>query len=521
MLSALMQLAVLPILAAAAPASTTTLTATCLRLPIIGGQRGGGDYRNFEQPEANASACRTACCAESSCAFWGLDVRLPAPSRGNCTQHRPCCWLKSAKASRVNPPCAWGCYTGASGRAPPSPPTPSPPPPFKCDSDEHCALAGTCNITTGICQCFPGFLPPDCGVLDIKPAPTSNGWQPSNHTTWGGSPIRVGDTYHLYASLNRWGSVDTWPNSSVIVHATSTEAGGHYHNHTIILGNRSEDFFDGSAVQNPVAIVLHDGSIALFYVGLSCRAPYTSSDCEDSANSSLGVAHAPGPDGPWSRMNKSILASLRPINEEGDALANPAVWQEDDGTLLLAFRGRHDEVLPLATAPHWSGPWTRLFPAGASAFPSGCAPQFCNGSICHNDKSLLTGDDVRDISRPQVGLFKCLEDPFIFRLKSGSYHMLMHNQVGNLAGAHGFSRDGRNWSLSPTPAYTKTVHFEDGSAKRLNRREEPKLLVQQGGEHGRRATHLFNAACFNVEPHVCGQVLAVPLEPIELWAGAD
>ena len=150
-------------------------------------------------------------------------------------------------------------------------------------------------------------------------------------------------------------------------------------------------------------------------------------DCEDSANSSLGVAHAPGPDGPWTRMDLPILSSLRPvqssslidfypvstsmrdegnstqfyprpssstrisgrlqgssqtrmrlfcvlnpsartrtgaphcgshchnlramfntavsvfgrpINEEGDALANPAVWQEDDGSLLFAFRGQ-------------------------------------------------------------------------------------------------------------------------------------------------------------------------------------
>ena len=142
--------------------------------------------------------------------------------------------------------------------------------------------------------------------------------------------------------------------------------------------------------------------------------------------------------------------------------------QEDDGSLLLAFRGRHDEVLPIATAPHWSGPYTRLLPAGVSIFPSGCAPQFCNGSICHDDRSLLTGIDVRDISRPQVGAsctrgfcgsnwlftckversclsksmahagtFKCLEDPFLFRHKSGSFHMILHNQVGEFAGAHG------------------------------------------------------------------------------------
>jgi len=74
--------------------------------------------------------------------------------------------------------------------------------------------------------------------------------------------------------------------------------------------------------------------------------------------------------------------------------------------------------------------------------------------------------------------------------------MMMHNQVGDFSGAHGFSKDGRNWSLSPTPAYTKTVKYEDGSSKNLYRREEPKLLLQGGQGTGEptRATHLFNAA---------------------------
>jgi hypothetical protein len=192
------------------PAGVALESPDCLALPIVEGQRGGGDYRNFELPAgANASAaCRAACCADQGCAFWGLDAKLPPPSRRSCTQGKACCWLKTDKASRVNPPCAWGCYTGSSGRGgpppPPAPPPPPPPPPFKCHADEDCALAGTCDVPTGTCKCFDGFLAPDCGALDIKPTPLSNGWRPHNFTTWGGSPVKVGDTYHLFASLNRW-----------------------------------------------------------------------------------------------------------------------------------------------------------------------------------------------------------------------------------------------------------------------------------------------------------------------------
>ena len=65
--------------------------------------------------------------------------------------------------------------------------------------------------------------------------------------------------------------------------------------------------------------------MALYYVGLSCAGPwrkgrYSQNDCEDSANSSLGVAHAPGPYGPWTRMENPILRAAMPMSDEGDAL---------------------------------------------------------------------------------------------------------------------------------------------------------------------------------------------------------
>jgi hypothetical protein len=285
----------------------------------------------------------------------------------------------------------------------------------RCQSAADCSLAGTCNAA-GQCDCFAGFLPPDCGGLAL--GESQRAWLPDNKTTWGGSPIKDSDgIFHMYAAMNRWGSVDSWPNSSVIVHTTSTSPAGPYGNHTIILGNRSTDFFDGSAVQNPVALQLRDGSLALYYVGLSCHISstgYSSRDCEDSANSSLGVAHAPSPYGPWTRSDSSILSAARPISYEGDALANPAALQQDDGSILLSYRGRHDEVLAMATAPHWSGPYTRVDKPGNSVFPYACEVQYCNDTICLGDKTKLTGA-VRDInSRHKASpsdKVKCLEDP--------------------------------------------------------------------------------------------------------------
>ena len=301
------------------------------------------------------------------------------------------------------------------------------------------------------------------------------------------------------------------------MHATSTSPAGPYGNHTIIIGNRSKDYFDGDAVQNPVALQLQDGSVALYYVGLSCRMSstgYSARDCEDSANSSLGVAHAPSPYGPWTRSDASILSAARPIGYEGDALANPAVLQQDDGSILFAYRGRHDELLAMASAPHWSGPYTRVELAGASVFPYACEVQYCNSTICLGDKTRLTGA-VHDISSWHKSVpsdkFKCLEDPFLFRLQDGSYHMILHNQMDGSTGAHAFSADGREWNLSQTWAYTRTVKYAGGSAHSLYRREEPKLLFEDG-----YATYLFNAVCR--DNRICGEVMATRLlQPIALW----
>jgi hypothetical protein len=87
-----------------------------------------------------------------------------------------------------------------------------------CETAAHCSLAGTC-ASSGECSCFSGFTGPDCSALALGESTAA--FSPRNFTTWGGSPIVVNGTYHLYAALNRWGTVDTWPNSSVIVHATA------------------------------------------------------------------------------------------------------------------------------------------------------------------------------------------------------------------------------------------------------------------------------------------------------------
>ena len=74
---------------------------------------------NHQQPGApDPAACRAACCNDTRCRSWGLDLRHPGSSNG-CADGTPCCWLERcvglSAASKSN--CSWGCVSGRSGRA--------------------------------------------------------------------------------------------------------------------------------------------------------------------------------------------------------------------------------------------------------------------------------------------------------------------------------------------------------------------------------------------------------------------
>ena len=49
-------------------------------------------------------------------------------------------------------------------------------------------------------------------------------------------------------------------------------------------------------------------------------------------------------------------------------------------------------------------------------------------------------------------------------------------------GGHAFSEDGAHWYISPVPAYTSTVLYEDGSQVDFRARERPHLLLSPAGD---------------------------------------
>ena len=74
---------------------------------------------NLPLPESPdpAAACRAACCANSACRSWGLDIKHPGNAAG-CSAGKPCCWLERCSGLDGDhlTNCSWGCVSGQAGR---------------------------------------------------------------------------------------------------------------------------------------------------------------------------------------------------------------------------------------------------------------------------------------------------------------------------------------------------------------------------------------------------------------------
>jgi hypothetical protein len=94
-----------------------------------------------------------------------------------------------------------------------------------------------------------------------------------------------------------------------------------------------------------------------------------------------------------------------------------------------------------------------------------------------------------------------LEDPCLW-WNGANYEMLAKDMTGEVcgeaqAGIHCTSKDAITWTL-PTKAYTRTILFDDGSERRMPKRERPAVLLKNG-----RPTHLFNCV---LETYLAGQI---------------
>jgi len=301
------------------------------------------------------------------------------------------------------------------------------------------ALSLACQLTTHAAETHSPTFEKRTLKDSLKPAIKNGGFRMDGQILWCSSVIKVGDTYHMFAS--RWPAqygLGGWTSHSECVRATSTNLFGPYTFQEVVLQKRTNNW-DNSRIHN-VKIVKAGPRFVLYYI--------------NSANQT-GIAVADAVTGPWTRFDKPKMK-----------VSNPAPLVRPDLSIYVFGRLRDSTQVNRGiafTAPNYQGPYTVLE---------------------HGD-NLLPNDNE-------------LEDPTIWWAHD-QYNILLNDWKGKAtgifkAGAQYFSKDGIHYHLmSPEPVFTKKVVYDDGTNETFRRRERPFIYANEKGE----ALALFTACLVN------------------------
>ena len=269
----------------------------------------------------------------------------------------------------------------------------------------------------------------------LLPAVKRCGFRMDDYLLWCPSVIKVGGTYHMFAS--RWPArygIGGWTRFSECVLATSTNLLGPYTFQEVVLQKRPDNW-DNTRIHN-VKIVKAGSKFVLYHI--------------DTANET-GYAVADSITGPWTRQDRIAMR-----------VSNPAPLVRPDGSIYVLGRLRDDKQVNRGiafSAPGFEGPYT----------------------VLENGDNLLPENYE-------------LEDPTIW-WANDQYNVLLNDWKGKAtgitkAGAQYWSKDGLHYHLmSPEPVFTKTVVYDDGTSETFRRRERPFLYTNERDE----VTALFTA----------------------------
>ena len=256
----------------------------------------------------------------------------------------------------------------------------------------------------------------------MQPAVKNGGFKMEGYILWCPSVIKVGDTYHMFAS--RWPEkygLGGWTTYSEIVRATSKNLYGPYEFKEVVIQKRP-DFWDNDRAHNPKIVKAGD-TFVLYYIS--------------SANET-GYAYSKSITGPWTRIDKLAMP-----------FSNPAPLVKKDGSVYVFGRKSVDNI--------------RI----AQAYKS---PAFNGEYTLVSDQYNLLPDKNQ------------LEDPTIWCAKN-QYNVILSDFRGDATGtgkngAQYAAKDGINYTLvSKESVYTKTITYDDGSELTFRRRERPFVFV--------------------------------------------
>ena len=264
----------------------------------------------------------------------------------------------------------------------------------------------------------------------IKPAVKNGGLAIDSLFLWCPSVIKVGVTYHMFASAwpAKYGMAG-WTQYSRCIRATSKNLFGPYVYQETVLEKR-DGFWDSERVHN-VKIVKSGPKFILYYI---------------STANETGYAEATSITGPWKRSEKMV------------SFSNPAPLVKTDGSIYMLGRlsvkigEAQVRTARACTAPSYQGPYT-LVSDTVNLFPNNYE----------------------------------LEDPTIW-WANNQYNVICTDFAGkatgiNKAGVQYYSADGVHYHLlTKEPVNTSSIAFDDGSVTKFKRVERPFVYVDEKGK---------------------------------------
>ena len=271
--------------------------------------------------------------------------------------------------------------------------------------------------------------------FDFEKVTKESGFKMEGYWVWCGSMIKVGSTYHLFAS--RWKKTRDFPEGyrkkSEIVRATSKSPLGPFKFQEVVIGKRDSSYWDSQMSHNPTIHKIGNEYV-LFYIGSDFTTYFNNSKL---LLRRIGYASSKSITGPWKRSDKPI------IDSESN---NPAILIDNNKVKLL-YRDAQLRVV-----------------------------------LAESDKYNGVYKTVNDNLSPTCKL----EDFYLFKADN-QYHIVCEDNVGGLSGherwgVHLFSVDGINdWKpYKPVVVYNHDIEFSDNTILKCSRRERPQLFIENG-----------------------------------------
>ena len=352
-----------------------------------------------------------------------------------------------------------------------------------CFSAADCSFGGSC--VAGACVCRAEWSGPNCSQLALAPAMSGVAYHPTKTSSWGGSVVAAHGAYWMaVAEMLHSCGLQSWESNSAIRLARADAAQGPFIRGPLLLS---------AFAHNPTMHKTANGSLVIAHIGQGVAEHPLITNCTNGTTpgapgTAPAAEPAPAPAAAPLRLgipgtalpppNFLVLASGDPadgsawaaVNSSGGAWAanNPSLLLHEDDSALLVYKASCALPCPggcfcrqfgVATAPHWSGPFT--------------------------DQGLIAvyGEDAyawRDAAA-DGGAYHML-------FQGGSYAPEYPTYVGHWHTA--FSADGLAWTVAAdSTVFDASIALASGGALELGRRERHQLLFN---ETTRAPSHLYN-----------------------------